>query len=98
MSSSARAAAILGQPSHDAIAAYQEAASKSWAVVAPPAIPARLIYPTGEVKRLLSISHATLYRLLRSGDLTAIKVGSRTGVTHESIQNFLATRPRVYPA
>jgi excisionase family DNA binding protein len=96
--SSSRAPFGFNQPSHDAIAAHQDAASTSWAVVAPPAIPARLIYPTGEVKRLLSISHATLYRLLKSGDLTAIKVGSRTGVTHESIEHFLATRPRVYPA
>ncbi len=54
------------------------------------AIPARNLYPPAEAEQLLGVSHATLYRLLRAGKLTAIKIGSRTGITAESIERLCA--------
>jgi excisionase family DNA binding protein len=56
----------------------------------PRAIPARLIYPPAEAEQLLGISHATLYRLIRAGKLTAVKIGGRTGITRESIERLCA--------
>lgn len=87
----ARAAARLDLPS-------VEAHQVTWAPTAPPVIPQRLIYPTSETKRLLGISHNMLYILLQRGDLDGIKVGGKTAITAESIQRYIATRPRVYSA
>jgi excisionase family DNA binding protein len=53
----------------------------------------RLLYPPREAERLLSISHASLYRLLGAGRLAAVKIGSRSYVTRESIDRFLAELP-----
>jgi excisionase family DNA binding protein len=54
------------------------------------AIPARNLYSPSEAEQLLGVSHATIYRLLRDGKLTAIKIGSRTGITAESIERLCA--------
>jgi excisionase family DNA binding protein len=50
----------------------------------------RLLYSPAETEMLLGISHATLYRLISAGKLTAIKIGSRTGITAESIERLCA--------
>ena len=49
-------------------------------------IPHRLVHPPREAEILLGISHAHLYRLIRAGRLTAIKIGGRTGITRASIE------------
>ncbi len=54
------------------------------------AIPVRHLYPPAEAEQLLGISHATLYRLISAGKLTPIKIGSRTGITAESIERLCA--------
>jgi excisionase family DNA binding protein len=51
----------------------------------PRAIPVRKLYPPVEAEQLLGISHATLYGLIATGKLTAVKIGSRTAITAESI-------------
>jgi excisionase family DNA binding protein len=51
-------------------------------------IPTRLLYSPAEAGTLLGISHATLYRLIRDGRLTAVKIGSRTGITAASISRL----------
>jgi excisionase family DNA binding protein len=48
-------------------------------------IPHRLLHSPREVEILLGISHAQVYRLLDAGRLKKIKLGSRTGITRESI-------------
>lgn len=53
-------------------------------------IPRRLIHPPREAEILLGLSHAAIYRLLKSGRLKAIKIGSRTGITRESIDAVAA--------
>jgi hypothetical protein len=53
-------------------------------------IPRRLIHPPREVEILLGISHAPVYRLLAIGRLTKVKIGSRTGITCESIDAVAA--------
>ena len=59
----------------------------------PAAIPSRLLYPPAEAERMLGISHATLYRLLRAGRLDAKKIGCKTVITAESIEQFIAGLP-----
>jgi len=58
---------------------------------APAVIPTRLLYSPSEAERLLGISHATLYRLIRAGRLDAVKIGSPTRITVGSIERLLAT-------
>jgi hypothetical protein len=58
-------------------------------------IPARALYPPKETEKILGISHAQLYRLIGSGALDARKLGSRTGITAKSIEQYIATLPKV---
>jgi excisionase family DNA binding protein len=53
-------------------------------------IPRRLLHPPREAEILLGVSHAQLYRLLASGRLKKVKLGSRTGITRESIDAVAA--------
>jgi excisionase family DNA binding protein len=53
-------------------------------------IPRRLIHSPREAQILLGISHAQVYRLLHAGRLRAVKIGSRTGITRESIEAIAA--------
>lgn len=53
----------------------------------------RALYTPRETQRILSISHAQLYRLIGRGRLTAYKVGSRTYISRTSINEFLASLP-----
>jgi excisionase family DNA binding protein len=53
-------------------------------------IPRRLIHSPRETQNLLGISHAQVYRLLKLGKLKAVKIGTRTGITRESIDAIAA--------
>ena len=55
----------------------------------------RELYSPREVEHLLSISHATLYRLINAGRLDARKIDGKTVITAASIQNFVAALPKV---
>jgi hypothetical protein len=59
-----------------------------------PAI-ARALYPIKEAEVILSTSHAQIYRLIGSGRLDARKIGSRSYITAASIDQFLASLPKV---
>ena len=56
---------------------------------------ARALYPVKETEVLLSVSHAQIYRLIGNGRLDARKIGSRTFITAQSIESFLATLPKI---
>ena len=56
-------------------------------------VPERALYPPREVERILSISHAQLYRLIGAGRLDARKIGRATYITRSSIDKFLAELP-----
>ena len=45
-----------------------------------------------EVARLLRISESGVYRLVRSGDLSRVKVGKRTLFEPHEIRRFIASR------
>jgi|GEM_PF-1828091 len=45
--------------------------------------------------KLGGASPATVYRLIKSGKLDALKIGDRTYITEESIRALIAGAPRV---
>jgi excisionase family DNA binding protein len=49
----------------------------------------RLALSPREVERALGISHATLYRLLKTGRLKSIKLGSRTAIPVANVDAIL---------
>jgi excisionase family DNA binding protein len=53
-------------------------------------IPKRLLYSPAEAQQLLGVSHATLYRSIKTGKLVAVKIGARTGITAGSIARLAA--------
>lgn len=55
--------------------------------------PVRELYSPKEVERILSISHAQLYRLLGAGRLTAVKIGRCSYIPRAAIDKFLADLP-----
>jgi len=61
---------------------------------------ARALYTPRETERLLSISHAQLYRLIGRGLLDARKIGRGTFITADSIARFVTNLPpaQVRPA
>jgi hypothetical protein len=56
-------------------------------------LPAPALYTPRETERILSISHAQLYRLIGRGRLDARKIGRSTYITAASIEAFLAALP-----
>jgi len=57
-------------------------------------IPLRELYSPREAEHILSCSHPTLYRLIAVGKLDARKIGSKTVITRQSIEQFIAALPR----
>lgn len=49
-----------------------------------------LIYRVSDVRKMLSISRATVYRLVNDGKLKLVKIGtSASGITAESLEQHL---------
>ena len=55
----------------------------------------RELYSAKETEHILSISHATLYRLIRAKRLDARKINGKTVITAPSIKAFLSSLPKV---
>ena len=51
----------------------------------------KLGYSLSEVSQLLSVSRTSIYREILSGRLIAGKIGSRTIVTKDSLDSYVAT-------
>ena len=54
----------------------------------------RLLFTIGEVAQSLALSRSTIYRLLRSGDLVATRIGTATRIPESSLRRFVETRTR----
>ena len=52
----------------------------------------KLAYTVAEVCDALTISRPTFYRLVRDGELHAIKIANRTVVTAQELERFLGSR------
>jgi excisionase family DNA binding protein len=57
-------------------------------------LPARALYSPREAERILSISHATIYRLISAGKLDARKLGGKTVITAASIERLITELPK----
>lgn len=55
----------------------------------------RQLYSPREAEHILSVSHATLYRLINAGRLDARKIDNKTVITAQSIDTFLASLPKL---
>jgi predicted DNA-binding transcriptional regulator AlpA len=54
----------------------------------------RELYSPRETEHILSISHATLYRLINAGRLDARKIDGKTVIKASSIEAFVASLPK----
>jgi excisionase family DNA binding protein len=55
--------------------------------------PARSIYPIEEVgERLGGLSHGTIYKLIRTGELSSFTVGRRRFVSASALEAFVSAR------
>ena len=48
-----------------------------------------------DTEAVLRLSHASIYALIKSGKLDALKVGNATRVTRQSIEQLINSSPRV---
>jgi hypothetical protein len=55
----------------------------------------RELYSPREAEHILSVSHATLYRLIAAGRLDARKIDGKTVITATSIRQFIDALPKV---
>jgi excisionase family DNA binding protein len=53
----------------------------------------RELYSPRDTERILSVSHAQLYRLIAARRLAAVKIGRATYIPRPSIEEFLASLP-----
>jgi len=49
----------------------------------------RLLYNQAETCELINVSKATLYRLIRDGAITPLKIGSATRFTRSELERFI---------
>ena len=55
----------------------------------------RLLLTVDEVAEALALSRSTIYRLLKSGDLVATRIGTATRIPESSLRRFVDARTRV---
>ena len=55
----------------------------------------RLLLTVDETAEALALSRSTIYRLLKSGDLVATRIGTATRIPESSLRRFVDARTRV---
>ena len=55
----------------------------------------RLLLTVDETAEALAVSRSTIYRLLKSGDLVATRIGTTVRIPESSVRRFVDTRIRV---
>jgi excisionase family DNA binding protein len=53
----------------------------------------KLAYGVVEAARVAGIGRSTIYEMLASGDLTAVKLGRRTLIPADELRRFIAALP-----
>jgi excisionase family DNA binding protein len=56
--------------------------------------PAPLCYSPVEAAKVLSLGRSTIFNLLARGELVAVKLGTRTLISTEELQRYLASLPK----
>ncbi len=55
----------------------------------------QLLLTVDEAAKALALSRSTIYRLLKSGDLVATRIGIAVRIPESSLRRFVDTRTRV---
>ena len=55
-----------------------------------------LLLTIPEALQLLRLGRTSLYKLLKGGEIAAVKIGTRTFIVKQSLVTFVASRPQ-YP-
>ena len=55
----------------------------------------RLLLTVDEAAEALAVSRSTIYRLLKSGDLVATRIGTAVRIPEQALRRFVAPRIRV---
>ena len=55
----------------------------------------RLLLTVDEAAEALALSRSTIYRLLKSGDLVATRIGTAVRIPEQALRRFVDTRTRV---
>ncbi len=53
----------------------------------------RLVYTIDETAAMLGVGRSTAYELIRTGDITSIRIGKRRFVTRLTLEEILGFRP-----
>ena len=57
----------------------------------------KLAYRVPEVADMLGLSDPTVWRMIRDGEIMALKARGTTLITREAVHAYLASRPAVKP-
>ena len=55
----------------------------------------QLLLTVDETAEALAVSRSTIYRLLKSGDLVATRIGTAVRIPESSVRHFVNTRTRL---
>ena len=55
----------------------------------------RLLLTVDEAAEALAVSRSTIYRLLKSGDLVATRIGTAVRIPEQALRRFVDARTRV---
>ena len=55
----------------------------------------RLLLTVDETAEALAVSRSTIYRLLKSGDLVATRIGTAVRIPEQALRRFVDARTRV---
>lgn len=58
---------------------------------------APILLSINDTVRVVGLSRPTIYKLIRAGDLRAVKCGGRTMVPMESVRGYVAALPAFTP-
>jgi len=86
---------IMLRPHRPTAESRQEAANEKSAPATPP-IPAdepKLAYSVKEVRKLVGVGVATLYKVIGQGDLRTVKLGGRTLILATDLREWLGKLP-----
>ena len=86
---------IMLRPHRSSTEPKQEAANEKPLPVAPtmPTVEPKLAYSVKEVRKLVGVGVATLYKVIGQGDLKTVKLGGRTLILAKDLQEWLGRLP-----
>lgn len=72
----------------------QETGLRSWPPRSPATPATKLLFTVTEAAAVLSMSRASLYRLIRGGEVPTLKIGAMTRVTAAALDSYVSSLQR----